>query len=121
MYEVTSDTDKNRLYITLGELSSELIKPILKDLAANVTRLKPDFTCLVDIRKMSVDAEAKGIEYIEIIQGALSDAGMKQVIRVVNEDNIQPYKKMDNSSQALGYPSDPATTIEEAEKILDKA
>lgn len=120
MFKVNSDPSKNRLYITLEHLDAAVIKPLLKDLATNVESLSSGFTCLVDIRKMTYEENPKGVEYVEIIQGALIDAGMKKVVRVVDKDNLEPQKVMNQSSAESGYHGDPVFSTEEAEKILDQ-
>lgn len=120
MYKVESNSQKNRLYITLGDLETEDIKPILADLDTCIAKLKSGFTCLVDIRKMKFDPQKKGSEYVEIIQGALSDSGMADVVRVVNQTDADHYLRMDEQSISLGYKAKPAYSIEEAEKILDQ-
>lgn len=119
MYKVESNSQKNRLYITLEDLETEDIKPILADLDTCIAKLKPGFTCLVDIRKMKFDPKKKGSEYVEIIQGALSDLGMGDVVRVVNQKDADHYLRMDEQSISLGYKAKPAYSVEEAENILD--
>lgn len=121
MFKVNSDPSKNRLYITLEELDETVIKPILKDLSENVGTLTPGFTCLVDIQKMSYEEHSKGADYVEIIQGALTDAGMKKVVRIVDKNNLGPQDLMNENSALSGYYGDPAYSTEEAEKILDQS
>jgi hypothetical protein len=120
MYKVDSDTDKNRLYITLEALETEDVKPILNDLTQCISKLKSGFTCLVDIRKMKFDPKTKGAEYVEIIQGALADSGIGNVVRVVNKEDINHHLRMDEQSISLGYKAKPVYSIEEAEMILDQ-
>ncbi len=120
MFIVNSDSSKNRLYITLEHLDETVVKPILEALSENVGNLSSGFTCLVDIRKMSYEEHSKGAEYVEIIQGALSDAGMKKVVRLVDKNNLGSQDIMNQKSALSGYYGDPAYSIEDAEKILDK-
>ncbi len=118
MFNVNSDPSKNRLYITLEKLEEAIIKPILKDLTSHVDTLKTGFTCLVDIRNMSYEEHADGAEYVEIIQGALRDAGMSKVVRVVDNKNLDSQDIMNERSSTLGYKGAAAYSIEEAEKLL---
>ncbi len=120
MFKVNSDVSKNRLYITLEKLEEAIIKPILTDLSSHVGKLGEGFTCLVDIRKMSYEEHSDGAEYVEIIQGALRDAGMKKVVRVVDESNLQSQDAMNIRSSSLGYTGKAAFSIEEAETMLDQ-
>lgn len=120
MFKVSSDSSKNRLYITLEELDETVIKPLLNDLSENVETLTPGFTCLVDIRKMSYEENPKGADYVEIIQGALKDAGMAKVVRIVDKNNPEPQDLMNENSALFGYSGAPAYSVEEGEKILDQ-
>ncbi len=120
MYKVDSDIAKNRLYITLEALDTNDVKPIVSDLNSNISRLAPGFTCLVDIRTMKFDPQTKGSEYVEIIQGALADSGMSNVVRVINKEDSNYHLSMDELSVSLGYKAVPAYSIEEAERILDQ-
>lgn len=120
MFTVNSDKGKNRLYITLEAMEKNDIKPILDSLASHIAELDSGFSCLVDIRKMSVDPLSKGSEYIEIIQGALNDAGMGKVVRVIDKSNIVSHSQMEETSSTIGYSGTPAYTVEEAEQLLDK-
>ncbi|MBU1172231.1 MAG: hypothetical protein KKD44_21960 [Proteobacteria bacterium] len=119
MFKVDSDKIKNRLFITLKDLTPEDVTPILEALTKNISNLKPGFTCLVDIRSMELDSGAKGEAYIEIIQGALADSGMGKVVRVADKKNVAFHHHMEESSLALGYTATLAYTYDEAEKILD--
>lgn len=119
MFKIDSDVPKNRLFIKLTHLDETVIKPILTDLSNHVDNLQPGFTCLVDIRGMIYEENATGAEYIEIIQGALKDAGMSKVVRLVDNDELESQEAMNKTSAALGYSAKPVFTIEEAEKILD--
>lgn len=119
MFKVQSDKTKNRLFLTLGDLSLDTIKPMLAELTDNIAQLKPGFTCLVDIRSMSVNPRVMAEEYIEIVQGALADSGMGKVARVVNQENEVFYHRMETTSQNLGYSAVLSFSIEEAEKVLD--
>ena len=120
MYKVNSDPFKNRLYITLETLDTDDVKPILSDLNKNISKLTAGFTCLVDIRDMKFDPSTKGSEYVEIIQGALTDSGMSDVVRVIQKENVDYHRHMDESSISLGYKAKHAYSVEEAEKVLDK-
>ena len=120
MYKISSAIEKNRLYITLGDLRTNEIKPIMTELNTHIATLSKKFTCLVDIREMKLDKEGQVSEYIEIIQGALFDAGMGRVVRVLDKENITPSIKMEKGSKAVGYNFESAYSIEEAEALFEK-
>lgn len=119
MYKVDSDTNKNRLYITLEQLSQDDIKPITEDLTNHISKLKAGFSCVVDIQKMHIDPNLMGEEYVAIVQGALADSGMGKVARIVKRENEAAYHRMEKSSKKLGYTAVLAYSREEADTILD--
>ena len=120
MFKVDSDITKNRLYITLENLATEDVNPILEELSNKIAKLSSGFTCLVDIRTMSLDPITKGSEYIEIVQGALADSGMRKVVRLISKGNPTFHTRMEDSSTHLSYIALPAYSYEEAEMLLDE-
>ncbi|GAB6096067.1 hypothetical protein JCM14469_23200 [Desulfatiferula olefinivorans] len=120
MYMIKSNIEKNRLYITLGKMDDPEIRGLIKDITYNTAQLKPGFTCLVDIRNMDIKYSEKQMFTMELIMGGLVDAGMGRVVRVVSKKNKISQMKMEQESRALGYRARPASTIEEAERILDE-
>jgi hypothetical protein len=120
MFMVKSDTEKNRLYITLGKLGDGDVRGLIKEITHSTAVLKPGFTCLVDIRNMDIVYSEKQMYTMELIMGGLVDAGMGRVVRVVSKKNKISQMRMEQGSRALGYRVRPASTIEEAERILDE-
>ncbi len=120
MYEINSSIEKNRLYITIGKGDESDIRGLIKDISHNVANLERGFTCLVDIRNMSIKYSEKEMFTMEIVMAGLLDAGMGKVVRVVSKKNKISQMKMEKESRALGYRARPASTIEEAEIILDE-
>lgn len=120
MYQVKADTEKNRLYITLGKAGNEDIRGLIKEITHNVGVLTKGFSCLVDIRNMDITYSEKQMYTMELVMGGLVDAGMGKVVRVVSKKNKISQMKMENESRSLGYRARPASTIEEAENILDE-
>jgi hypothetical protein len=117
---IKSNIEKNRLYITLGKMDDPEIRGLIKDITYNAAQLKPGFTCLVDIRNMDIKYSEKQMFTMELIMGGLIDSGMGRVVRVVSKKNKISQMKMEQESRALGYRARPASTIEEAERILDE-
>lgn len=120
MFDVKADSDKNRLYITIGKAGDEEIRGIVKEITHCVSRLKPGFSCLVDIRNMDIKYSEKQMYTMELIMGGLVDSGMGKVVRVVSKKNKISQMKMEKESRSLGYRARPASTIEEAESFLDE-
>lgn len=120
MFEIESDPDKNRLYIRIEEVSEADIRKFVKDMTHHVMRLKTGFTCLVDIRNMSLRYTEKEVFFMGITMGWLIDMGMGKVVRLVSRTNKISQVKMENESRSLGYRAKPVYSIEEAEKVLDE-
>ena len=120
MFEVTADSKKNRLYIQLGKGDEKDIRNLVKNITQAVALLTENFSCLVDIRNMDIKYTEREVFTMELIMGGLVDAKMGRVVRVVSKSNKMSQMKMEKESRALGYRARPASTIEEAEKILDE-
>ncbi len=120
MYMINANVEKNRLYITLGKMADTDIRGLVKEITHSASNLKPGFTCLVDIRNMDINYSERQMFTMELIMGGLIDAGMSRVVRVVSKKNKISQMKMEQGSRALGYRARPASTIEEAENILDE-
>ncbi len=120
MVAVKSDHQKNRLYITIGKGNEDDIRGLIKDISKHVASLKEGFSCLVDIRDMDIKFSEKEVFTMELIMGGLVDAKMGRVVRVVSKKNKIPQMKMEKESRTLGYRARPASTIEEADRILDE-
>ena len=58
--------------------------------------------------------------YVKQTQEALIEAGLSRVVRVRRETGLLGHFQFDNVSMDLGYHAENVTTMEEAEKILDK-
>jgi hypothetical protein len=69
---------------------------------------------------MDIVYSEKQMYTMELIMGGLVDAGMGRVVRVVSKKNKISQMRMEQGSRALGYRARPASTIEEAERILDE-
>lgn len=120
MFEVKANLDKNRLYIVLGKGDENDIRKLINKITTSVAGLSEGFSCLVDIRNMDIKYTEKEVYTMELIMGGLVDAKMGRVVRVVSKSNKLSQMKMEKESRALGYRARPASTVEEAEKILDE-
>lgn len=119
MYKIYSDESKNRLYIVLEHLEEKDATEMIGELNRCVESLTKGFSCLVDIRNMVAKGTPAELDRLEIIQGALYDSGMADVVRVVTDDSLDLYKTMEAESIEVGYTSRTALSVEDAENILD--
>jgi len=120
MYDVKTNIDKNRIYITIGKLEGEpAMQALARAVKSECQKLKKGFTCITDLRKYEVqDDRFEG--YVTQTQEAMIAAGLSKVVRVRRETGLLGHFQFDNASMEVGYHAENVTSIEEAEKILDE-
>lgn len=120
MYDVKADIDKNRIYITIGKLEGEpAMQALSQAVKSECQKLKKGFTCITDLRKYEVQDD-QFEKYVTQTQVAMIEAGMSKVVRVRRETGLLGHFQFDNASMDVGYHAENVTSMEEAEKILDK-
>ena len=120
MYDIKTDTKKNRIIITIGKMENETeIKALAQSVKTACEKLKKGFTCITDLRKYDV-MDDKFETYVQETQAAMVQAGLSEVVRVRREMGLLGHFQFDNASSAVGYHAQNVTTMEEAEKILDE-
>ena len=120
MYDVKTDIDKNRIYITIGKLEGEAeMQALAQTIKSECQKLKKGFTCITDLRKYEVQDEQFEI-YVTKTQEAMIAAGLSKVVRVRRETGLLGHFQFDNASMDVGYHAENVTTMEEAEKILNE-
>jgi hypothetical protein len=118
MYQVKTNTHKNRLYVTLsGYMNATETKAAADAVVAAVRILKPGFGVINDISQFRpVSPEAA--QEIERAQRFSREAGMGRVIRITG-DNALTSMQFGRVSKAAGYQMDTARSVAEAERLLD--
>ncbi len=118
MYDIKTDTEKNRIIITIGKLEDEAeIKALAQSVTSACRKLKKGFTCITDLRKYEV-MDDQFEKYVQETQAAMIQAGLSEVVRVRREMGLLGHFQFDNASSTVGYHAQNVTTMEEAEKIL---
>ncbi len=120
MYEIKIDKNKNRLYLTFGNIEDEAeMQEIVSEIRKESKKLKKGFTCLTDLRRYD---PVEGIyeKYIREVQEHLLAAGMSKVARVRRPMGSIAHFQFDNVSYEVGYHAPNVTTLEEGEAILDQ-
>jgi hypothetical protein len=119
MHNVRADTGKNRLYVTIGRLEDETeMATVVEKVEKACTVLSPGFDCLTDLREYEVEDDIHE-EYIYRAQRAMVDAGLRKVVRVRKQFGSMGHFQFDKTSVRVGYHAQNATSIEEAELLLD--
>lgn len=118
MFTIRTDTEKNRLYITLGILESHgEIQMLLEDVEAVLPALMPGFSCVTDLRQYRRVGDS-GEELIQQVQKRLKDAGIARAVRIERRQALPEHIQFETGSQELGYPTSLVRSLEEAEELL---
>ncbi|MCP4020747.1 MAG: hypothetical protein GY729_02795 [Desulfobacteraceae bacterium] len=113
MFSVSTNKEKNRIYIKLGAADTGEGEKLIQQIRTEITKLSPGFTCVSDISNFSLNDPAES-KWAEEILKTLADAGLSRAIRVVGYD-IKYYE----SKGVHGYSIGLAKSVQDADKILD--
>lgn len=119
-YDVHADTIKNRLYITLrGFLTDSQARAAADAVIAEVEKLNPGFDAITDIstfQPVSVQATAEVARAQQIVKAC----GVRRVVRIQRLPTLGSLQ-LQRKSREAGYGGTIAYSLEEAERILDRA
>lgn len=117
-YKVWSDAAKNRLYIVLkGRIPDDMAKTAADTVIAEAGKLKPGFSIINDCSDMEPGSPI-GVKEIRRAQAYLGYCGVKRIIRVVHPSNEAAKRMFENTPKDYPF-ANTASSVEEAEKILD--
>lgn len=117
MFQITSNTAKNRLYITVaGYLEEPERKAAMKALVAEAGTLQPGFDVISDITGLHPSNQAGFNDFLRA-RSALKLKGLGRVVRVVGIplSRIQ----LTRISEEAGFAADQVESLEAAEALLD--
>ena len=117
MFDVRIDSDRNRLYITLGgHMEGPERQSAMKEALAEAGKLAPGFGVVTDISSLHA-TDQEGFRDFLRAKSALRMKGVGPVIRVVKIplSRIQ----LERISEAAGYEAEQAESVEEADQRLD--
>jgi hypothetical protein len=117
MFEVHSDPDRNRLYITLaGHLDGEERQAAMKAMMAEAAKLNPGFGVVTDISGL-YPSDQEGFKDFLRAKSGLRMKGVGPVVRVVKIplSRIQ----VERISEEAGYEAESVSSLEEADRRLD--
>ncbi|MGD2270634.1 MAG: hypothetical protein PVI06_09570 [Desulfobacterales bacterium] len=118
MYQVRTDFKKNRLYFTLVDPSRKELSKALKEVEKLCLTLQPNFTCLTDMRHcIPITEEARDLFAKK--QNRMWGLGVGKTVRVVLDSDAGMSIMQSLRSITAPYQTDYATSIPEAEIILD--
>lgn len=119
-YIVRADTAKNRLYITLrGFLTDSEVKAAADTVIAEASKLRPGFDAINDITTFE-PVSPEGTAEMVRAQQFVKTHGVRRIIRIQPQPSLGGLQ-LRRKAKEIGYEADTATSIEEAEKLLDQA
>jgi hypothetical protein len=119
MFKVKADKEKNRLYITIGDIPEKDERELLiQEIESKIQALKQGFDCITDLREYEVQHD-ESETFIFRAQKRLTEAGMSNVVRIIKRFGSFAHFQFDKVSVAVGYHAQNAYSLEEAEAMLD--
>jgi hypothetical protein len=117
MFTVTSDPDRNRLYITLaGHMEGSERQAAIQAILAAAGKLAHGFGVVSDISALHPSDE-EGLKDLLRVKAGLKLKGAGPIIRVVKIPLSR--LQMERVSEAAGYQTDHVLSLEEADQRLD--
>ena len=118
-FEIRADIAKNRFYVILqGFITDVQAKECADTSIAEAKKLKPGFDVISDV-STAKPASPQGVVELLRTQTYLKEHGMGRVIRVVPPQPTVAAMQIARTAKEAGYDVDTATSIEEAEKMLE--
>ncbi len=117
MFQVTSDSGKNRLYITLaGHLEGAERQTAIQSILGEAAKLAPGFDVVTDISELH-PSDQEGFKDFLRAKSALKLKGVGQVIRVVKI----PLSRIQVAriTEEAGYEAEQVDSLVEANRRLD--
>ncbi|MDY6864726.1 MAG: hypothetical protein SVY15_01960 [Halobacteriota archaeon] len=117
-YEIRTDVTKNRMYLKLaGFFHEEEIAGDIDIILEEVKKLKPGYDAVSEINEFK-PASPKAAAAMMKAQKALKESGLNRIIRV-SGSNVLGRKQFERSGKEAGYSADTASSVEEADRMLD--
>ena len=118
MYRARTDLKKNRLYLTITEPNRKTLIKALKEVEQLCLALKPNFTCLTDLRNCEIISESDQ-DIIEKAQNRMWGLGLGKAVRIISDTNTD--KSLVDILRAISaeYPIAYVKSVQDAEEILD--
>lgn len=117
MFSVTSNPERNRLYITLaGHLDGTERHTAIKAILTESAKLKPGFGVVTDISGL-FPSDQEGFKDLLRAKSGLRMQGVGPIIRVVKIPLSR--LQVERISEAAGYEAESVSSVEEANRRLD--
>lgn len=119
-WEVSTDTEKNRLYLTLeGQLSVEEVANAADAVIEATDDLEPGFDQVNDMSSFQ-PADPEALEHVERGKRGIVEAGISATCRVASESTTGQMQFDRAGESEEEYAVAKAESVEKAEKLLDR-
>jgi hypothetical protein len=121
MYQSRTDSDRNRLYITLkGRVTAEESKQAARQIMADIKALKAGFDVITDISDLTPATRNEAETLVEVHK-ALIAHGVNRIARVVGKELKATVGKIqfERTSRQTNITAESFDTLEDAERYLD--
>ncbi|MBD3392942.1 MAG: hypothetical protein GF418_12625 [Chitinivibrionales bacterium] len=120
MHEVTADTDKNRLYVTLsGNISREEAERTVDAVVASVSRLRDGFDVINDLSELRL-SHLSAAGTLRNVMDFLKSHHVGRVIRVAGRSRMGFTQFLRAAERFTAYRPEYARSREEAERMLER-
>lgn len=117
MFQVRSDTGRNRLYITLaGHMDGTERQAAMKAMMAEAAKLAPGFGVVTDISGL-YPSDQEGFKDFLRAKSGLRMKGVGPIVRVVKIPLSR--LQVERISEEAGYEAESVGSVEEADRRLD--
>jgi hypothetical protein len=118
-FTVRADDRSNRLYLKLtGYFADTEAEDVSLKVMQEAGKLHSGFDAINDIGSCKPVSDRVSV-ILKTTQSLLMKAGMRRVVRVIGIANVTG-EQFEQNSHALGYNAVTATTVAEAEKLLER-
>ena len=117
---VKVDTKKNRLFLKFsGSVSKKELDKVYTDVRFAVADLLPGFSVINDLTECSL-CHINAVATYKKISNYLIRNGVKDVVRIINKESVVLRQFLNFAARFAEYIPMYASTLEEAEELLDK-
>ncbi|MBW1643193.1 MAG: hypothetical protein JRJ39_03370 [Deltaproteobacteria bacterium] len=122
-YEVIADQEKNRLYITFGDLPlpDDQREMIVTEIWEKAQILKAGWGCIVNYSHVSTEDDTEiALLHISDAMQVFEDLEMGQLVRVITPQQLDGFREIKMGIENLAYyEAIEVDTLEKANAILD--
>jgi len=121
-YEVIADLEKNRLYITFGDLTDDQRETVVTKIWEKAQVLESGWGCIVDYTNVSTKADTEiALLHISDALHVFNELEMGQLVRVIAPHQLEEFRELKLTIENIAnYEAIEVDTLGKANAALDK-